>query len=49
MGASGETEHFPPAFYEDSRISGWRESYAYRFGSNEVVAVMKMLSERSGA
>lgn len=44
--ASGETEHFPPALYVDSRISGWRESYVYRFGSNEVVAVYEDVSER---
>ncbi len=43
---SGETEHFPPALYADSRITSWRECYVYRFGSNEVVAVYEDVSER---
>ncbi|MGC1518241.1 MAG: response regulator, partial [Azonexus sp.] len=43
---SGETEHFPPTLYADSRITSWRECYVYRFGSNEVVAVYEDVSER---
>jgi len=43
---SGESEHFPPTLYADSRITSWRECYVYRFGSNEVVAVYEDVSER---
>ncbi|MBI2286304.1 MAG: PAS domain S-box protein [Nitrosomonadales bacterium] len=46
---SGEAEHFPPAFYRDERISGWRDNYVYRLGSGEIVAVYDDVTERKEA
>ena len=43
---SGEAEYFPPAFYQDGRISGWRENYVYRLDSGEIVAVYDDVTER---
>lgn len=43
---SGEAEHFPPAFYQDGRIAGWRENYVYRLDSGEIVAVYDDVTER---
>jgi len=43
---SGEAERFPPAFYQDERISGWRENYVYRLDSGEIVAVYDDVTER---
>lgn len=43
---SGEAEHVPPAFYQDGRSSGWRESYVYRLESSEIVAVFDDVTER---
>ncbi|HEU0186710.1 MAG TPA: PAS domain S-box protein [Gallionellaceae bacterium] len=43
---SGEPEHFPPAFYQDERVTGWRENYVYRLDSGEIVAVYDDVTER---
>ena len=40
---TGAPEHFPVGFYQDERISGWRENYVYRLPSGEVVAVYCLL------
>ncbi|MDA8230721.1 MAG: EAL domain-containing protein [Magnetospirillum sp.] len=37
--ASGEAERLPIAFYQDERISGWREHTFYRLPSGEVVHI----------
>lgn len=36
---TGAPEHHPSAFYQDSRIFGWRDNYVYRLASDEVVTV----------
>jgi PAS domain S-box-containing protein len=36
---TGKPEHFPTAFYKDSRIAGWRDNYVYKLPSGEIVAV----------
>jgi len=36
--STGTSERFPLAFYQDQRISGWRENYIYKLPSGEVVA-----------
>ena len=36
---TGKPQYFPPAFYEDDRISGWRENYVYRLPSGAIVSV----------
>ena len=46
---TGKPEHFPMSFYEDERISGWRENYVYRLPSGHVVAVYDDVTERKQA
>jgi diguanylate cyclase (GGDEF)-like protein/PAS domain S-box-containing protein len=36
---SGVAEHSPVAFYQDERISGWRENYVYKLPNGEIVAI----------
>ncbi|MBM9515236.1 PAS domain-containing protein [Desulfogranum marinum] len=36
---SGEPEHHPTAFYEDGRISGWRDNHVNKLSSNEIIVV----------
>ncbi|MDP2142635.1 MAG: PAS domain S-box protein [Gallionella sp.] len=36
---SGEPENYPLSFYADSKISGWRENFAYRLASGELVVI----------
>ena len=36
---TGKPEYFPITFYEDNRISGWRENYVYKLPSKEIIAV----------
>lgn len=36
---SGRSETHPAAFYQDDRISGWRENQVYRLPNGDVVAV----------
>ncbi len=43
---SGEAERFPLAFYEDSRISGWRENFIYKLSTGEIVAIYDDVTER---
>ncbi len=35
----GIAEHFPVSFYQDGRISGWRENYIYKLPNGEIVAI----------
>jgi PAS domain S-box-containing protein len=46
---TGEPEQFPVSFYEDKRITGWRENYIYRLPGGEVVAVYDDLTEKKMA
>ncbi len=36
---TGEPEHLPVSFYENTRIVGWNENYIYKLPSGEIVAV----------
>ncbi|HPI92812.1 MAG TPA: PAS domain S-box protein [Deltaproteobacteria bacterium] len=36
---TGEGEYLPIYYYQDERISGWRESFVYRLPTNELVEV----------
>ncbi len=46
---TGRGEHVPVAFYQDNRISGWKENYVYRLPSGEIVAVYDDVSARKQA
>lgn len=43
---TGKPEFFPASFYQDSRISGWRENYIYKLASGEVVVIYDDVTER---
>ncbi|MCK9152339.1 PAS domain S-box protein [Methanobacterium alcaliphilum] len=43
---TGTPEKFPTSFYEDERISGWRENYIYKLPSGELVAVYDDLTKQ---
>ena len=43
---TGQPELFPTGFYEDERISGWRENYVTRLPNGEVVAIYDDVTER---
>ena len=43
---TGKPENFPITFYEDERISGWRENYIYKLPSNEIIAVYEDKTEQ---
>lgn len=46
---SGVAEHFPVSFYQDGRISGWRENYVTRLPNGEVVAIFEDVTEAKQA
>lgn len=43
---TGKPEHSPVSFYEDERISGWRDNFVYKLPSGEVVAVYSDETQR---
>ncbi|MGR9013245.1 MAG: MASE3 domain-containing protein [Gammaproteobacteria bacterium] len=43
---TGQSEHFPDNYYQDSRIAGWRENYIYRLADGNIVAVYNDITER---
>lgn len=43
---TGIAENLPIRFYEDGRISGWRENYIYKISTGEVVAIYDDVTER---
>jgi PAS domain S-box-containing protein len=43
---TGKPEHHPISFYEDKRISGWRENYVYKLPSGEVVSIYEDVTRR---
>jgi diguanylate cyclase (GGDEF)-like protein/PAS domain S-box-containing protein len=45
----GMPEQFPVAFYQDKRISGWRENYVYKLPTGEVVAIYDDVTEKQQA
>ncbi|MBN1525191.1 MAG: response regulator [Spirochaetales bacterium] len=36
---TGEPEHFPVSFYQDTFIHGWRDNYVFKLPSGEIVTV----------
>lgn len=44
--ASGLNEHFPLAFYDDGRVTGWRENYVYKLPTGEIVAIYEDITQR---
>jgi PAS domain S-box-containing protein len=46
---SGQPEHYPLSFYSDNKISGWRENYAYRLTSGELVVIYDDVTARKQA
>lgn len=47
--ASGNPEHLPMAFYQDDRISGWRDHSFYRLPSGEVVHIYDDVTDKKRA
>lgn len=43
---SGLPEHFPVKYYQDGRVTGWRENYLYRLPDGNVVAIYDDITER---
>jgi len=46
---SGQPEHVAATFYQDERISGWRENYVYKLPSGEVVTLYEDVTDRKQA
>jgi PAS domain S-box-containing protein len=46
---TGKSQQCPISFYQDQRISGWRENYVYKLPSGEIVAVYEDITERKKA
>jgi diguanylate cyclase (GGDEF)-like protein/PAS domain S-box-containing protein len=46
---SGTAEHFPVTFYQDGRISGWRENYVYKLPNGEIVAIYDDVTQKKQA
>jgi PAS domain S-box-containing protein len=44
--STGNSEQTPVIIYKDSRFSGWRENYAYKLPSGEIVAVYDDITDR---
>ncbi len=42
---TGESKTHTDAFYQDERLSGWRESFVYRIPSGEIVSVYRDVTE----
>jgi len=43
---SGVAEQCPVSFYQDDRISGWRENYMFKLRCGEIVAIYDDVTER---
>ncbi|MDY6987910.1 MAG: response regulator [Thermodesulfobacteriota bacterium] len=46
---TGKPEQHPVGFYEDDRISGWRENFVYRLPTGEIVALYSDQTKRKEA
>ena len=46
---TGKTEHMDVKFYEDNRITGWRDNRIFRLNTGEVVAIYEDVSKRKRA
>jgi PAS domain S-box-containing protein len=43
---TGNPKNYPPARYEDDRISGWRENYVYKLPSGEIIIIYDDITEK---
>jgi len=43
---TGKPEYLEEFFYEDARVSGWRDSYIYKLPSEEIVAIYEDTTNR---
>ena len=43
---TGIPQHHPVNFYEDKRISGWRNNYVFKLSTGEIVAIYKDVTEK---
>ncbi|MDI6812262.1 MAG: EAL domain-containing protein [Desulfitobacteriaceae bacterium] len=43
---TGKALHFPPTFFEDKPLSGWREGFVYKLSSGEVVVLYEDITPR---
>jgi len=46
---TGKAEHFPISFYQDGRISGWRENYIYKLPNGDIVSIYDDVTEKKQA
>ncbi|MGM0599742.1 MAG: PAS domain S-box protein, partial [Candidatus Rifleibacteriota bacterium] len=46
---TGEPEHFPLKYYEDKRITGWRDNYVFKLPTGELVAFYEDITARKKA
>jgi PAS domain S-box-containing protein len=46
---TGEPRYYPPTFYSDSRISGWRENHISKLSTGEILVVYSDVTERMQA
>ncbi|MBD3413496.1 MAG: PAS domain S-box protein [Candidatus Aminicenantes bacterium] len=46
---SGNPEHYPVSFYQDDRISGWRDNYVCKLPTGEVVSAYEDVTEQKKA
>lgn len=46
---TGQPEEFPLSFYQDGRISGWRDNHIFKLPTGEIVAVYDDVTERKQA
>ncbi|HUW25799.1 MAG TPA: CHASE domain-containing protein [Gallionella sp.] len=46
---TGVAEKCPAAYYQDSRMGGWRENYVYKLHSGQIVAIYDDVTERKQA
>ncbi|MDZ4202295.1 MAG: PAS domain S-box protein [Gallionella sp.] len=46
---SGQPERYPLSFYADNKIAGWRDNFAYRLASGELVVIYDDVTARKQA
>jgi len=46
---TGVPQHFPISFYEDEKISGWRENFIYKLPSGKIVAIYDDVTKQKQA
>jgi diguanylate cyclase (GGDEF)-like protein/PAS domain S-box-containing protein len=43
---SGKSQYFPVSFYEDEKISGWKENYIYKLPTGEIVVIYNDITKQ---